>query len=207
VPVLTCDRALLVGIGRNQAGIDGKAFTANKIGCNASLHDTLEYSAKNIPLTETLVAGTRERRMIGDSVLDAELAEPAIGEVHLHFTADQSLRADRKDIPYHQHPDHQFRIDRRTTHGRIMRCKFATKPRQIESCIDLPHQMIFRNRVVEMKLVEQLTLVTLQKPIMNRPRRDSRQHNGITLRGLSQPTFATKSAQNGRADPSDEGRL
>jgi len=31
---------------------------------------------------------------------------------------------------------------------------------------------------------------------MDRPRRDSPQHNGITLRGLSQPTFATKSARN-----------
>jgi hypothetical protein len=29
---------------------------------------------------------------------------------------------------------------------------------------------------------------------MDRPRRDSRQHNGITVRGLSQLTFATKSA-------------
>src|SRR4029453_15698828 len=61
-----------------------------------------------------------------------------------------------------QHPDHQLRIDRRTTHRRIMRCKFAPKPGQIESSIDLPHQMIFGNRVAEMKLVEQLTLVTLQ---------------------------------------------
>jgi hypothetical protein len=32
---------------------------------------------------------------------------------------------------------------------------------------------------------------------MDRPRRESRQHNGITLRGLSQPTFATKSANIG----------
>ena len=100
--------------------------------------------------------------MIRDSILDTELAEPAIGEVHLHFTADQSLRADRKDIPHDQHPDHQFRIDRRATHGRIMRCKFAAKPGQIESSVDLPHQMIFGNRVAKMKLVEQLTLVTLQ---------------------------------------------
>src|SRR5580704_11209869 len=100
--------------------------------------------------------------MIRHSILDTELAEPAIGEVHLYFTADQSLRADRKDIPYDQHPDHQFRIDRRATHGRIMRCKFVAKPGQIESRVNLPHQMIFRNRVAEMKLVEQLTLVTLQ---------------------------------------------
>src|SRR6267142_3812470 len=100
--------------------------------------------------------------MIRDSILDTELAEPTIGEVHLHFTTDQSFRADRKDIPDDQHPDHQFRIDRRTTHGRIMRCKFAAKPRQIESSVDLPNQMIFRNRVAKTKLVEQLTLVTLQ---------------------------------------------
>jgi hypothetical protein len=54
--------------------------------------------------------------MIRNSVLDTELAEPTIGEVHLHFTADQSFRADRKDIPYDQHPDHQLRIDRRAAH-------------------------------------------------------------------------------------------
>jgi hypothetical protein len=32
---------------------------------------------------------------------------------------------------------------------------------------------------------------------MDRPRRDSHQRNGITVRGLPQPTFATKSALNG----------
>src|SRR6266550_9648217 len=32
---------------------------------------------------------------------------------------------------------------------------------------------------------------------MDRPRRESRQHNGIMLRALSQPTFATKSAKSG----------
>ena len=43
-----------------------------------------------------------------------------------------------------------------------MRCKFAAKPGQIESSIDLPHQMIFGNRVAKVKLVEQLTLFVLQ---------------------------------------------
>ena len=43
-----------------------------------------------------------------------------------------------------------------------MRSKCAAKPRQIERRVDLPHQIIFGNRIAEMKLVEQLTLVTLQ---------------------------------------------
>jgi len=38
---------------------------------------------------------------------------------------------------------------------------------------------------------------------MDRPRRDSRQHNGIIIRGLSQPTFATKSALYGHGDVYD----
>src|SRR5918994_366355 len=133
--------------------------------------------------------------MIRDSILDAELAEPTIGKVHLHLTADQPLRADRKDIPYDQHPDHQLRIDRRATRGRIMRRKFAAKPGQIESSVDLAHQMIFGDRVAKTKLVEQLTLVTLQTAHHGSTSCDSRQHNGITLGGLSQPTFATKSAR------------
>jgi hypothetical protein len=45
---------------------------------------------------------------------------------------------------------------------------------------------------------------------MDRPRRDSPQHNGITLRGLPQPTFATKSANSrsrGDQKPSKPGIL
>src|SRR5436853_5942094 len=96
--------------------------------------------------------------MIWDSVLNAELAEPAIREVHLNFATDQPLRADREDISHDQHPDHQFRINRRPTHGRIMSCKFAAEPGKIESSIDLPHQMIFRDCIIELKLVEKLRL-------------------------------------------------
>jgi hypothetical protein len=100
--------------------------------------------------------------MIRDGVLDAEFAEPAIGQVHLYFATDQPLRADRKDIAHDQHPDHQFRIDRRASHRRIVGCKLAAKPPQIERRIDPPHQMIFGHSLIKMKLVEQLTLVTLQ---------------------------------------------
>jgi hypothetical protein len=44
--------------------------------------------AKYVFLAEAFIAGPRERRMIRDSIFDPELAEPAIGEVHLHFTTD-----------------------------------------------------------------------------------------------------------------------
>jgi hypothetical protein len=135
---------------------------------------------KTSPFAETLVAGARERRMVRDDIFDTELAEPAIGEVHLHLSANQPLRPDRKDIPHDQHPDHQFRIDRRgdpSMNNEVqVRCEDRT------------------DRVsAKTKLVENLTLVTL-RTAHHRPRRDSHQHNGIMLRGLSQPIFATKAA-------------
>jgi hypothetical protein len=43
-----------------------------------------------------------------------------------------------------------------------MRCQFNAKPGKIESSVDLPNQVIFGDSVAKMKLVEQLTLVTLQ---------------------------------------------
>src|SRR6187397_3007579 len=43
-----------------------------------------------------------------------------------------------------------------------MGCKFAPEPGQIESSVDLPHHVIFGNGIAKTKLVEQLTLVTLQ---------------------------------------------
>ena len=48
------------------------------------------------------------------------------------------------------------------TSSRSKSGKLAAKPGQIESSVDLPHQMIFGDRIAKMKLVEQLTLVTLQ---------------------------------------------
>ena len=66
------------------------AFATNQTGRNARLDDPLEHTTDNISLAEALVAGARERRMIRDSILDTELAEPAIGEVHLHFTTGMS---------------------------------------------------------------------------------------------------------------------
>jgi hypothetical protein len=50
-----------------------------------------------------------------------------------------------------------------------MRCKLAAKPGQIERRIDCAHQMIFRNRVAELKLVEKLTLFALLPPLDGLP--------------------------------------
>src|SRR3974377_1484628 len=63
-------------------------------------------------LTEALVAGARERRMIRDLVLDAQAAEPAICQVDLNFTTERPFRADREHKADNQHSNHKHWIDR-----------------------------------------------------------------------------------------------
>src|SRR5262245_18595055 len=125
------DRTLLVGVRDNQTGIDRKAFAADEARRDASLHHALEHAPKDITLAEPLVARARERGMIGDLVLDAQAAEPAIGQVHLYLTAQQPLRSDRKNIADEQHPDHQHRIDRWASPLRVVGRKLCVDPRKV----------------------------------------------------------------------------
>src|ERR1700692_3083885 len=112
VPLRTRDRAMLVGVGLDQARIDRKAFTPDQAGRNARAHDTFEHAPEDGAIAEALVARTREHRMIRDLVLDREPTKPTIRKVHLHLKAQCSLRTDRKYIANDEHPDHQHRIDR-----------------------------------------------------------------------------------------------
>src|SRR5664280_532057 len=98
LPFRARDRALFVGISLDQARIHGKPFAANEAGCDTSLDHTLEYLTKDAAVAEALIASTRERRMIRDLVLDAELAKPAIGKVHLYLTTQQPLGSQPKNI-------------------------------------------------------------------------------------------------------------
>src|SRR5207249_2689559 len=93
VPLRARDRAMLVGVGLDEARIDSKAFTTDEAERDAYPDDTLEHTAEYLAVAEALVAGARERRMIGDLVLDAEATEPAIGEIEPDLTAQRAFRA------------------------------------------------------------------------------------------------------------------
>jgi hypothetical protein len=91
VPLRSRNRTLLVGIRRDQAGIDREPFAADQPCRDAGLNHVLEDAAENVTVAEPLIARPRERRMIRDLVFDREPAEPAIGHVHLHITAQRPL--------------------------------------------------------------------------------------------------------------------
>src|SRR4029450_13664150 len=86
---------LLVHICCDKPRIDREPFAASKPSRDARRHHALEHPAQDIALTKALMQRTAEHRMIGNPVLDTELAKPSVGQIDLHLSANPSLRADR----------------------------------------------------------------------------------------------------------------
>jgi len=118
------DRALTVGIGLDQAGIDGESLAADQTGLDARSHDALKHATEDLALTEALIAGARERRVVRYGIFQTQLAKPPIGQINLNLSADLPFRSDREHVPDDQHPDHQHRIDRRSPNLRVIGREF-----------------------------------------------------------------------------------
>src|SRR6266478_3403418 len=67
-PLRARDRPLLVGVRRDQARIDRKLLATDQSRRNTCLNHTLKDPAKNVVVTEPLIAGSREHRMVRNLV-------------------------------------------------------------------------------------------------------------------------------------------
>jgi len=54
-------------------------------------------------------------------VVDIELAEPSVGKMQLDLLAQTALVSNAVAVSDNEHPDHQFRIDRRTADVAVKR--------------------------------------------------------------------------------------
>ena len=136
VPLFARDRALTVGVGLDQAGIDREALAADQTGLDAGPHDALEDAAEEIALAKALVAGTGEGGVIRDRIFQAQVAKPPIREVDLNLPAKLSLRSDGEHVADDQHPDHQHRIDRRAADLGVVRRELRVDPGQVQDSIE-----------------------------------------------------------------------
>jgi hypothetical protein len=96
--------------------------------------------------------------------LDAEATEPAIGEVELDLAAQRAFRADGEHVADDEHPNHQHRIDRRSSGMGIVRRQPGPNPRQIKNASNGAHQVIVRNHRFEVERIEQLPLILAYPP-------------------------------------------
>ena len=195
VPLLARDRALTVGVGLDQAGIDREALATNQAGLDAGPHDAFEDVAEEIALAKALGARTAEGGVIGDRIFQVKVAKPPIREVDLNLPAKLALRPDGEHVADDQHPDHQHRIDRRAADPGIVGRQLRVDPGQVQNGIDLADQVIVRNHLVEVELIKQVPLAPyppthhLQLPL------PIELANGITTLAGLQRTFATLSPQ------------
>src|SRR4029077_11121951 len=80
-PLRAWDRPLLVGVRHDQARIDRKLLTTDQSRRNTCLNHTLKAPAKNVVVTEPLIAASREHRMVRNLVFDAKAAKPAVRQI------------------------------------------------------------------------------------------------------------------------------
>ena len=109
--------------------------------------------------------------MIRDLVLDAQAAEPAIRQVHLHLAAQQPLRADGEHVAEDEHPDHEHRIDRRPAEVGVVGRQLGVHPGQVQHGSDLAHAVIVRHDLIEAERIEQLPLIPVEPPHHRQPPR------------------------------------
>jgi hypothetical protein len=55
----------------------------------------------------------RERRVIGNPIVEIEPAEPSVGEMQLSLLAKPPFEANAVAVANDQHPDHELGINRR----------------------------------------------------------------------------------------------
>ena len=81
----------------------------------------------------------------------------------MHFFAEPPFRPDAEAIPYQQHSDHQFGIDRGTTDRAIEWRRIPAIPINVDEPADLPQQMVAGNLILQRELTEQGTLCNLPR--------------------------------------------
>ena len=156
-------RALLVGIGGNQAGIDRKSGSLDQPFCQAAPDHRLEQLSEQIAIPEAAMPILREARVIRHLAVETEPTEPAVSEVQVNLLAQPPFRANAVAVANQQHPDKQFGIDRRPA-GRAVKCRqVAPNVRQIDKTVDRPQQVGGRNVSLKGELVEQRRLINLPR--------------------------------------------
>ena len=150
------NRALLVGVGGDQAGIDREAIGANQALRHAASNDGLEQMPQEIALAKAAMPVLRKGRMIGDLAVESETAEPAIGEIEMNFLAQPPLGPDAHAIA-----DSNMRIiSSGSIEGRagaaVKRLQSVRRTSSRSRCRSMPRSMMVGGHVVvEAEIIKQ----------------------------------------------------
>src|SRR5215469_8627457 len=98
-----------------------------------------------------------------DLVGEIELAKPPVAKVQLHLRAEAPFVPNAVAVAHNQHPDHQFRINRRPADRAVIGPQLLVQVAESsrDEAVHPPQQMIPRNDIVEIELIEQSPLISI----------------------------------------------
>jgi hypothetical protein len=143
------------GVGADVAGVDGEALAADQALGHAAAHHALEQLSQQIAVAKAAVAVLGEGGVIRYVAVQAQAAEPAVGEVEVNLLAQPTLGAYAHAVAGQRHPGHQFRIDRRPVDRAVERRQMGSHATQIHEPIDGAQQVILGHVPIKRELVEQ----------------------------------------------------
>lgn len=76
--------------------------------------------SEGITLAKSTMPILGEGRVIRYRVFQTEPTEPAVGQVEMYFFAQATLGSNAEAVANDQHPNHQFRINRRASCGTVV---------------------------------------------------------------------------------------
>ncbi|MNU88845.1 hypothetical protein D3C71_786690 [compost metagenome] len=93
--------------------------------------------------------------MVQHRILQAQLTEPAVRQVQMHFLAQPTFGSDAEAVAHDQHPDQKSRIDGGTAGVAVVRGEMLVQLAQIEELVDTAKQMVRWDVIFEIEGVEQ----------------------------------------------------
>jgi hypothetical protein len=96
----------------------------DEAGIHAGSNHRLKNMAQDVAVAEAAMAINRERRVIGNLVVEIKPTEPAVGQMQLNLLTQPPLKANAVAVANDQHPDHKLGINRRPANIAIEECQF-----------------------------------------------------------------------------------
>src|SRR5215472_14471670 len=96
--LVTFDPPLSIGIGLDQARVDGKSFTPDQPLLDAAAQDALEHATEEIALPETAMPVLGKRRVIRHYPIQTEPTEPPVGQIEVNLIAQTPFRSNAEAV-------------------------------------------------------------------------------------------------------------
>jgi hypothetical protein len=136
------DTLLPARIGPDHAGVHREALAADDPLGHAAPHRRLEQRAQQVAVPEASVPVLGEGGVVRDGPVQAEAAEPAVGEVQVDLFARPPLGADAAAIADQQHADHQLGVYRRAPDRAVEGLELPADVAQLDEAVDGAQQVI-----------------------------------------------------------------